>query len=375
MDDLLAKPVSLFTAAECQRIVDMFLESAAREADVRNIENLPGMKSSYGVARVNRWDEDGRMLRSGQLDWVYERLLPLVGAATKENVAFTLLHEFDKAHDRFDWHVDTKPNDGKSRTTNLNVMLSEPRVDFGGGALQVGAHNVSVRRGDAYAYAAAAPHVVHPLAWGLRRTLVVALNTAADDDRAEYFREAEERYAALAEGALRHEPKLHLLRGEFFEALGRADDAKRAFCASYRATDDAGAYARRFLADGRDAAVADRMDVANEYFRMARCIEPDLLSDDALAAELAVGGAATRLYAAPGDDVLAECAALRADADAASHAQRHLAEGVAALQGEGGASAADLSVAERHFSIAACIVPNHAETAEALRVVREALAS
>ena len=68
-------------------------------------------------------------------------------------------------------------------------------------------------------------------------------------------------------------------------------------------------------------------------------------------------------------------AALRADADAASHAQRHLAEGVAALQGEGGASAADLSVAERHFSIAACIVPNHAETAEALRVVREALAS
>ena len=169
--------------------------------------------------------------------------------------------------------------------------------------------------------------------------------------------------------------ELHLLRGEFFEALGRADDAKRAFCASYRATDDAGAYARRFLADGRDAAVADRMDVANEYFRMARCIEPDLLSNDALAAELAVGGAATRLYAAPGDDVLAECAALRADADAASHAQRHLAEGVAALQGEGGASAADLSVAERHFSIAACIVPNHAETAEALRVVREALAS
>ena len=99
--------------------------------------------------------------------------------------AFTLLHEFDEAHDRFDWHVDTKPNDGKARTTNLNVMLSEPRVDFGGGNLQVGSHNVSVRRGDAYAYAAAAPHVVHPLAWGLRRTLVVALNTAADDDRAE----------------------------------------------------------------------------------------------------------------------------------------------------------------------------------------------
>ena len=318
MDDLLAKPVSLFTAAECQTIVNMFLESK-REPDVRSIENLPGMPSDYGVARVNRWDEDGRMLRSGRLDWVYERLLPLVGARRRD-VAFTLLHEFDEAHDRFDWHVDTKPNDGKSRTTNLNVMLSEPRVDFGGGALQVGSHNVSVRRGDAYAYAAAAPHVVHPLAWGLRRTLVVALNTAADDDRAEYFREAEERYTALAEGALRHEPKLHLLRGEFFEALGRADDAKRAFCASYRATDDAGAYARRFLADGRDAAVADRMEVANEYFRMARCIEPDLLSDDALAAELAVGGAATRLYAAPGDDVLAECAALRADADAVARA-------------------------------------------------------
>ena len=89
------------------------------------------------------------------------------------------------------------------------------------------------------------------------------------------------------------------------------------------------------------------MDVANEYFRMARCIEPDLLSDDALAAELAVGGAATRRRRRPATTA-AERAALRADADAASHAQRHLAEGVAALQ-EGGASAADLSVAERHF--------------------------
>ena len=132
MNDLVAKPVSLFTAVERQR--SSTCSSKPREADVSI--GTPDEVKSDGVCGqpLGRGRSDAAC--SGRLDWVYERLL-LVGAATKENVAFTLLHEFDEAHDRFDWHVDTKPNDGKSRTTNLNVMLSEPRVDFEA-ALQVG---------------------------------------------------------------------------------------------------------------------------------------------------------------------------------------------------------------------------------------------
>ena len=219
---------------------------------------------------------------------------------------------------------------------------------------------MSVRRGDAYAYAAA-PHVVHPLA-GLRRTLVVALNTAADDDRAEYFREAEERHRPRRRRA-RHEP-LHLLRGEFLEALGRADDAKRAFCASYRATDDAGAYARRFLADGRDAAVADRMDVANEYFRMARCIEPDssLTTPRRRARrrrrrDAAVRGARRRRARR----------VRRAESRRRCRVARATPPGGGRRRAAGGrASVADLS-SPSATSIAACIVPNHADGRGAAR--------
>ena len=36
----------------------------------------------------------------------------------------------------FDFHVDTKPNDGTLRTVNVNVMLS-PRDAYEGGTLQV----------------------------------------------------------------------------------------------------------------------------------------------------------------------------------------------------------------------------------------------
>ena len=54
---------------------------------------------------------------------------------------------------------------------------------------------------------------------------------------------------------------------------------------------------------------------------------------------------------------------------ATRHLEQFLADGVAALQAEGGPK---LELAESYFSMAACIQPSHQEAQEALSVVRDA---
>ncbi len=94
----------------------------------------------FGVQRTNRFDTDGEMMRAGRFDWVYKRILETMGAAAiarmlppgavppltdaglasdaaavhfRRLVEFNLLHEFTPSQ-HFDWHVDTKPGDGKA---------------------------------------------------------------------------------------------------------------------------------------------------------------------------------------------------------------------------------------------------------------------
>lgn len=211
-----------FSAAECDAIAAAFVDRVPVERDTRAIPNLPRSPEAYGVSRINRFD-DGALQASGALDWVYERIASrmspaqrsaVLGLAEGETggecgsaggaaggaarlsalVEFNLLHEFDVAHSRFDWHVDTKvepitrksiscpalfstlcpvslcpadrfrtdrtltpaasqPNDGTLRTFNLNVMLSE-RSDYKGGELQ--ARRFLPRRSPLAAHAAAA---------------------------------------------------------------------------------------------------------------------------------------------------------------------------------------------------------------------------
>ena len=161
---------SAFSVHECGNISKLFVTSQLVEHDVRIAE---------GVHRTNRWDSAKGMQRAGQLDWIYERIIDCAGLNTsalafRSTVEFSLMHEFT-AGGFFDWHVDTKPGDGTGRTFNVNVMLSVPGRDFGGGAFLLGAKTVALEQGDLYIYPASYPHAVEGVVSGRRRTLVVAV--------------------------------------------------------------------------------------------------------------------------------------------------------------------------------------------------------
>ena len=184
----------LFSAEETVRIEALF-EDATPEVDVRE---------DVKVSRTNRW-LSGAALASGRFDWVATKILAAddswdganpfdPGGWLRSRVEFVLLHEF-KAGDYFSWHVDATPNDvlgehghGDTRFLNVNVLLRDPS-DFDGGALQVGATNVSLGRGDLHVYRASTPHRVHPITRGVRRTLVVA-TTEAPGGRERYWASA-----------------------------------------------------------------------------------------------------------------------------------------------------------------------------------------
>ena len=133
-----------FTAAECSSIARIFTEGASLEVDERSIPNLPRMADDYGVARLNRFDEGGRLQAVGALDWVYERvaahLSPTMatrvlgghgGGGERSSTAqrlgslveFSLMHEFDERHSRFDWCV--RPPRASTRATRV---LRPPRA-------------------------------------------------------------------------------------------------------------------------------------------------------------------------------------------------------------------------------------------------------
>ena len=194
------------------------------------------------------------MLPLWPLDWRVRSIAPNGRRATKDSRG-TLLHEFDEAHDRFDWHVDTKPNDGKARTTNLNVMLSEPRVDFGGGALQVQPHNVPSACAPATRHRTRPqrPHVVAPVApacgarWWWRSTR--RRTTTAPS----IFARRSERFACLGRG--RAPGTSRSSHGRCAASSSRLRPRRRREARVLRVLPRHRRRrrdARRFLADGRD---------------------------------------------------------------------------------------------------------------------------
>ena len=306
------RTLGAFTPDECAKIVSMF-ETIDAEHDERSVPLLPNMNDSFAMSRVNRFASP----TDGAFDWVYERMLklqPSLGDCLetfKGRVAFNLLHEFEHGKaNAFDWHADAKPGDGKNRRTNVNVMLSLPGQHFGGGTLQVGNEEVDSQQGDLVVYAAALPHRVHPLTWGRRHTLVVALSgdgpadattayaTSAHGDAVPigdtmplgdatpsspplpYWRRMEAAFEQLTTSGspLATEPKIHILHGEFLEGLpGRAHDAQRSFCRAYQSTDEARDHANTFFSDGVAALQQEGgpdLGLADNYLTMAACIEP-----------------------------------------------------------------------------------------------------
>ena len=111
-----------FDGDECARILALF-EEAKDEVDRRD---------AMGISRRNRWLPRDKWK---QMMWVVERMLkrlpelPQMDAAAflERHVEFVLLHEFREG-DFFDWHVDSKPDDGKMRTQNVNVWCCHPQM-------------------------------------------------------------------------------------------------------------------------------------------------------------------------------------------------------------------------------------------------------
>ena len=79
-------------------------------------------------------------------------------------------------------------------------------------------------------------------------------------------------------GPLAEEPKVHILHGERLEAEGRGEEARLAFCRSYRVSADASLIGT-FMASGVAALQPEGggppdLQTAESYFSMAACIDP-----------------------------------------------------------------------------------------------------
>ena len=227
-----------------------------------------------GISRRNRWLPRDKW---DSVRWVIARILkrlpelPQMDAEQflERHVEFVLLHEFREG-DFFDWHVDSKPDDGKMRTQNVNVVLSSA-TDFEGGALQVGSANASLQLGDLHAYPAALPHKVHDITKGRRYTLVVATRGTIEG----YWAAALRDYERLARELGGEHPKLHWILGEHFESIERPEEARRAFAESYKATPQRPQYARKFADDAAEKHAAGDLRGAAEDLGMATLVEPD----------------------------------------------------------------------------------------------------
>ena len=264
-------------------------------------------RNDKGVRRINRLDKDGAMRFSGELDWIYTRVLEKARKAPvrspwgfdvdalnamkfRDHVEFDLLHEFVDGY-FFDFHVDTKPNDGTMRTVNINVMLSA-RDAYEGGTLQVGAVNVTAEQGDMYFYPAAYPHKVHDITAGRRHTYIIAataknaalaaLGADQSDSREQYFKDAKANHERLSAGYAaagcetppEMAAKLHWLHAEFLDAAGEADAADAKFADSYMATGQGPEYSAHFYNQGLAAIQAGFHDDGKKTLQMAVRVDP-----------------------------------------------------------------------------------------------------
>lgn len=266
----LASVSKAFSTDECARILALF-DDATEEVDRRD---------ALGISRRNRWLAKD-VINSKKFRWVAERILTRLPGVTpaadataflQSHVEFVLLHEFREG-DFFDWHVDAKPDDGKARTTNINVVLSASDA-FAGGELQVGSANASLELGDLHAYPSSLPHKVHDVTRGRRYTLVVATRTEGSSAGAAYWDAARRDLDRLATDLGAAHPKLYWILGEFFEGTDDPEAARRAFAASYRATPQRAQYARTFADSAAKKHGLGDLEGAAEDLRMAALIEP-----------------------------------------------------------------------------------------------------
>lgn len=258
-----------FTPSETQEIVKQMKTLPADFDD----------RVDKSVKRTNYFAQ-GPAVASPEYEWILERIRALYAPddtleTFRQGIDFILMHEFDESG-FFDWHVDTKPNDGTGRTDNINVMLSE-ESEYEGGVLSVGSSDIDAQQGDCYSYPASFSHKVGDITGGRRHTFIIAMKSDSlrdetNPNRQEYWQQAEQNHKRVCTSNAK-ESKLHMLHGEFLGALGRPDaevDAK--FVDMYASTPEAEDYANHFLGQGKALAEAGRGDEAQGYFSMAENI-------------------------------------------------------------------------------------------------------
>eukprot|EP00960_Hanusia_phi_P009919 289146-Hanusia_phi.AAC.2 len=157
----------VFTPEECEEIVRLFTESCKVDEVAVAAASMEGNLVATGLAERQGGEEDKPDRRQQSVDEGEQTGLDLREGFTDiqadaalgfrrrrlhlEGVEFNLLHEFKSGY-FFDFHIDTKPNDGlfaelaahspnagstgTSRTININIMLSA-RDKYKGGELQV----------------------------------------------------------------------------------------------------------------------------------------------------------------------------------------------------------------------------------------------
>ena len=197
-----------------------------------------------------------KQINEPALDWVLERvasafaarlnrhpsdLFPSTAKSLRRRLEMILMHEFTTGQ-YFGWHMDTKrapKGYGETgRAYAINVMLSEPEVNFLGGTLHVGGASLSVHQGDLYLYPSNLPHRVTPVTDGMRHTLVLQLNDPEPfyPSWEEYYNDAERRMADWIRpgGALAGAAGVHLLHAQVLSRQGRSEaQIDEAMCACY----------------------------------------------------------------------------------------------------------------------------------------------
>jgi hypothetical protein len=264
-----------FTPLECQSIVEQ-MKQLPVEIDHR---------VDKSVRRTNYFDKGTAVTcPDSKYGWILRRILSLYSPSESMEsfcgrIDFILMHEFDQSG-FFDWHVDTKPNDGTDRTDNINVMLSN-RGDYEGGALLVGTQQVAATLGDAYSYPGSFPHKVDDITRGQRHTFIVAMkeSTSTPPDnggRQLYWDRAEENYKQLCDSSSLNnpvDPKFHMLYGEFLAALKRPEkEVDGKFADMYTSTAQAQDYAQSFLETGNALQTEGKVQEAQGYLNMAQMI-------------------------------------------------------------------------------------------------------
>uniref|UniRef100_A0A7S2UMX0 Fe2OG dioxygenase domain-containing protein n=1 Tax=Attheya septentrionalis TaxID=420275 RepID=A0A7S2UMX0_9STRA len=263
-----------FTNPETQAIVTL-MKSLPKQVDNRNEQS---------VSRINYFETQPEKISAEKYKWILERIQSLYSPTEPiqefcKRIDFLLLHEF-QAGGFFDWHVDTKPGDGTCRTDNINVMLSS-KNEYEGGVLSIGCSDIDASIGDCYSYPANFPHKVSDVTSGKRYTFIVALKTKSSGGSKEeeeegppqsYWDRAEENYQQIC-SSCPSESKLHMLYGEFLEALRRPShevDAK--FADMYATTPEADQYASHFENEGNKMQQAGRIEEAKGHLTMAAMI-------------------------------------------------------------------------------------------------------